>query len=216
MKKRHPFFEKFLFLRFYLILTYQFETLAKSYEQSNQHYLDLFQANRKLAIDEIYLDHKPYFIHYLKQYYPINSDLDMIYTDAVLVLIEKLPNPLFQLTCTIQTYLNAIGKNKLFKLINREPELSTLPDGFDCSDWLDEIELDGISPLEYAIFKKVFNQMAEARSKCYEIFQRFYFHCQSMKEIANELGYGTEANARQQKYKCLLSLKKNIAKQLKK
>ena len=190
--------------------------MAKSYDQSNQYYLGLFRANRKRGIDVIYLDHKQYFIQYLAQFYPIYSDLDMIYTDAVLVLIENLGRSSFQLTCTIQTYLNAIGKNQLFKKINREPEVSTLPEGFDCGDWLEDIELDGISPAEYAIFKKVFKQMAEARSKCYQIFQRVYYQGQAMKEIALELGYSSEANARQQKYKCLLRLKENIDKQLKK
>ena len=192
------------------------QALAKPYEQSNQFYLGLLKANHRLGVDQLYLDHKRYFIHYLEQYYPIYSDLDIIYSDAVLVLIEKLRNPDFQLTCTIQTYLNAIGKNQLFKQINREPELSNLPENFDCVDWLDELELDGITTEEYTIFKKVFDQMATARSTCYELFQLFYYQSLSMREIAFELGYGSEAVARQQKYKCLLSLKKIIAKHLRK
>jgi RNA polymerase sigma factor (sigma-70 family) len=180
----------------------------------NEYYLELFQVNRRLGIDQIYLDHKRYFIQYLEQYYPIVSDLDMIYSDAVLVLIEKLSDPAFQLTCKIQTYLNAIGKNQLFKRINRQKEVSNLPDYFDCNDWLEDVELEDITAQEYAIFKEVFNKMAEARSKCYQLFQLFYYQKSSLNEIALALGYSTEANARQQKYKCLLRLRAHIHKLL--
>ncbi len=188
--------------------------MSKAQNLSNQHYLDLFQANRDFAIEQIYLDHKHYFVRFLAQYYPIQSDLDSLYSDAVLVFIEKLAQPSFRLTCTIQTYLNAIGKNQLFKMINREKEKSSLPDDFDSSDWLEDLELDGVSPEEYAVFTQVFQQMAEARSKCYQLFQLFYYQNLSMLEIALELGYSTEANARNQKYRCLLRLKEHIAKQL--
>jgi RNA polymerase sigma factor (sigma-70 family) len=188
--------------------------LAQTSVPSNQYYLDLFKARYERAIDQIYLDHKRYFIHYLEQYYPIYSDLEELYSDAVIVLCENLTKPTFELTCTIQTYLNGIGKNKLFKKINREPEVSNLPDGFDCSDWLEDVELEGISPREIAIFTEVFNKMAAARSKCYQLFQLFYYQSRSMREIADELGYSSEANARQQKYKCLTRLRAHIDKLL--
>lgn len=188
--------------------------MAQTSVPSNQYYLDLFRDGYERAIDQIYLDHKRYFIHYLEQYYPIYSDLEELYSDAVIVLYENLTKPTFELTCTIQTYLNGIGKNKLFKKINREPEVSNLPDGFDCSDWLEDVELEGISPQEIAIFTEVFNKMAAARSKCYQLFQLFYYQSLSMREIADELGYSSEANARQQKYKCLTRLRAHIDKLL--
>jgi DNA-directed RNA polymerase specialized sigma24 family protein len=122
----------------------------------------------------------------------------------------------FQLTCKIQTYLNAIGKNQLFKRINRQKEVSNLPDHFDCNDWLEDVELEDITAQEYAIFKEVFNKMADARSKCYQMFQLYYYQMSSMKDIAHELGYSSEANARQQKYKCLVRLREHINKRLEK
>jgi DNA-directed RNA polymerase specialized sigma subunit len=56
--------------------------------------------------------------------------------------------------------------------------------------------------------------MAAARSKCYQLFQLFYYQSRSMREIADELGYSSEANARQQKYKCLTRLRAHIDKLL--
>lgn len=190
--------------------------MAKTYDQSNQYYIDLIQANPERGVDRIFLDHKQYCIRYLAQYYPIYSDLEEIYSDAVMVLYENLFKPDFHLTCTLQTYLCSIGRNQLFKRINRQKEVSNLPDNFDCNDWLEDVELEDISPREYAIFKKVFNEMAEARSKCYQMFLLFYYQDCSMKKIAQKLGYSSEANARQQKYKCLLRLRAHIDKLLKK
>lgn len=190
--------------------------MAKTYDQSNQYYIDLIQDNSERGIDRIFLDHKQYCIKYLAQYYPIYSDLEEIYSDSVMVLYENLFKPDFHLTCTLQTYLCSIGKNQLFKRINRQKEVSNLPDGFDCGDWLEEVELDGISPQEYSIFVDVFNKMAEAKSKCYQMFQLLYYQKSSMKDIAHELGYSSEANARQQKYKCLVRLREHINKRLEK
>jgi DNA-directed RNA polymerase specialized sigma24 family protein len=133
-----------------------------------------------------------------------------------MVLYENLFKPDFHLTCTIQTYLCSIGKNKLFKRINRQKEVSNLPDNFDCNDWLEDVELDGITPQEYSIFVDVFNKMAAAKSKCYQMFQLYYYQKSSMKDIAYVLGYSSEANARQQKYKCLVRLREHINKRLEK
>ncbi len=189
--------------------------MAKSYEQSNQYFLNLFQTNRDKGIDAIYLAHKDYFINYLAQFYNRYEELEELYCDAVLVLNEKLISPSFQLTCSIQVYLNAIGRNQVFKRIKNPPIEMPWPENFTCEDWLQDVEFDGISEREYEIFRRLFQQMAEAKSKCYQIFQLFYYQELPMWEIAIELGYSSEANARNQKYQCLVRLREKIYKILK-
>lgn len=189
--------------------------MAKTYDQSNQPFLDLFQANRDRGIDRIYIAHKDYFVEYLAQYYPMYEELEEVYSDAVVVLFEKLITPTFTLTCTIQTYLNAIGRNHVFKRMKNPPKEVSWPEDFICEDWLAEVEFSGISDREYEIFLRLFQKMAKAKSKCYQIFQLFYYQELPMWEIAIELGYSSEANARNQKYQCLVRLRENITKLLK-
>ena len=177
--------------------------------QTNQEFIDLFKIDRLGGIELIYKKHKRYCIDFLLQYYPVRADIEEIYNDGVLVLHDKLLDPSFELTCSIQTYLNTICKNQLFKKINRQKQFSSLPDEFDSEDWFeDEPTQEPNVERELEVLRLELNHMADSGKKCYELFQLVYFEKYSMAEIADLLGYTTAANASNQKYKCLQRLKK--------
>ena len=157
----------------------------------------------------IHKRHKQYCIDFLLQYYPVREDIEEIYNDGVLVLHDKLLDPSFELTCSIQTYLNTICKNQLFKKINRQKQFSSLPDEFNSEDWFEDEPTQGPDvERELEVLRQELNHMAASGKKCYELFQLVYFEKYSMAEIADLLDYTTAANASNQKYKCLQRLKK--------
>ena len=80
--------------------------------------------DRRGGIELIHKRHKQYCIDFLLQYYPVREDIEEIYHDGILVLHDKLLDSSFQLTCSIQTYLNTICKNQLFKKINLQGYLA--------------------------------------------------------------------------------------------
>lgn len=49
---------------------------------------------------------------------------------------------------------------------------------------------------------------------CKSILEAFYFKKQNMQEIAENFGYTNAENAKNQKYKCLMRLKKLFFKQI--
>ena len=179
--------------------------------QTNQEFIDLFKIDRLGGIELIYKKHRRYCIDFLLQYYPVRADIEEIYNDGILVLHDKLLEPSFELTCSIQTYLNKICRNQLFRKINRQKEFSSLPDEFDCDDWLEDEQTQGPGfDRELEVLRDELAKLARRGSKCYELFQLVYFEKYSMEEIADLLEYSSAANARNQKYKCLQRLKVHI------
>ena len=179
--------------------------------RTNQEFIDLFNIDRLGGIELIYKKHKCYCIDFLLQYYPVRADIEEIYNDGVLVLHDKLLEPSFELTCSIQTYLNTICKNQLFKKINRQKQFSSLPDEFDSDDWFeDELTQGPGLDRELEVLRDELTKLARRGSKCYDLFKLVYFEKYSMEEITDLLDYGTPGNTRNQKYRCLQRLKEHI------
>jgi len=54
-----------------------------------------------------------------------------IYHDALIVLYEKAKGGEFQLTCSLQTYLNSICRNQLLSVLRRDALMLPLAEGSD-------------------------------------------------------------------------------------
>lgn len=139
------------------------------------------------------------------------ADAEEIFNDALLVLIEKVSQPSFELQSKLSTYLYGIvrflWKNELRKR-NKEADL----------EWnnvliLDEHELDYHLEKEerYFLLEKI---VASLPTKCQAILERFYFKKQNMKAIAEALNFSSVNSAKTQKYKCMekaIQLAKNVS-----
>lgn len=123
-----------------------------------------------------------------------------IFNDSLILLIEKVSNPKFELTAKLSTFLYGINrflwKNELRKRY-KNPEL----------EWSDTLILSA-EDLDYneekeekiKILEKVLNQVTE---RCKKIFELFYFKKKDMNTIANELDFSSVNSAKTQKYKCM-------------
>ncbi len=128
------------------------------------------------------------------------QEAEEIFTDALIVLIEKVSNPKFELTSKLSTYLYGIARflwmNEL-KKTKRKYEL-------EWSDTLILIDED----LDYDFekeeqLKQLETVISQVSQKCQEIFELFYFKKESMKNIAELLGFTSVNSAKTQKYKCI-------------
>jgi DNA-directed RNA polymerase specialized sigma24 family protein len=64
-------------------------------------------------LDQVYLQNKEYCLNFMKRKHQDFEAIKDIYQDAIIVLYENTRNPKFELTCSIQTYLNSICRNQL-------------------------------------------------------------------------------------------------------
>jgi RNA polymerase sigma factor (sigma-70 family) len=147
------------------------------------------------------------------------DELNDIFQDAILILYEKILSGNFELTSSIQTYLNSICRFQLLnkfkiekKLVNENDKMSFDFMNKDLS--FDEAITDVLEPIEnekekqFTAIEKALLNMKEAGGKCYNLLILFWYQKKSMDEIADILDYTNAANAKNQKYKCQKRLEK--------
>lgn len=168
---------------------------------SNTNYTDkdVINALRESdnGLDLLYKRHKSYCINFMKSMYKDHEELKDIYHDAIMVFYEKINTLGFELTCSIQTYLNTVCRNQILKRVNhtKRYEINGSDDNDDIIESITDTleEFDDVNNERIKVMRKVFEQMRESSSKCYEIMVRFWYKQHSMEKIAIDLGY---ANAR--------------------
>lgn len=125
-----------------------------------------------------------------------------IFNDSLVLLIEKVRVPSFELTSKLTTFLTGINrfllKNELRKKAN-EPFLSSE---------FQTIQYELIPSFEYDFEKeeklKVIDEILNTiQEKCKQILHFFYFEKRSMDFIAEKMGFSSVQSAKTQKYKCL-------------
>jgi RNA polymerase sigma factor (sigma-70 family) len=167
--------------------------------------------NDKSYFTKVYEDHREYSLNFMRK---MNNDSDLIkdiYQDAVIVLYENTRNPNFQLTCSIQTYINSICRNQLLNKYKEKSRFLTTNEDFDSTinDWYDqeynETKDERINSVEIALKK-----LKEAGGNCYEILTRYFYNKQSMDEIASEMNYSNGDNVKNQKSRCQKKIKELV------
>lgn len=154
-------------------------------------------------IDLIYLKHKSYSINFMRKMISDEDIIQDIYHDAIITLYEKILSGDFQLTSSIQTYLNSICRNQILTRFKKIKIHVTHNEEYDESvkDWLqddgEEIKENKMNAITHALEK-----LKNAGGNCYEILKRYYYENQSMDKIAQDLDYTNAANVKNQKARC--------------
>lgn len=172
-------------------------------------------------LSNIYLKHKEYCLNFMRRMisFSENDELEDIYQDAVIVLYEKVLSGDFELTSSIQTYLNAICRNQLLRrntlsqrqivyneYLKDDSEDESYRYNQTVNDWLND-ESDVNSERLSAILKSL-ETIKDAKGHCYEILTWFYYHNKTMHQIASQFGFSNADSAKSQKAKCQDKLKK--------
>ena len=179
--------------------------------------INILKANNG-SLSILYKRHKAYCINFMKSMYRDHEELKDIYHDAVMVFYEKIHTPGFELTCSIQTYLNTVCRNQILKRLNQSKRYKI--NGSDNNnDILDSItdtleELDDLNNERVRVMKKVFGIMKDTSEKCYEILMRFWYKNQTMDQIANAMHFANADSAKNQKARCQKEFKIEVYKRL--
>jgi RNA polymerase sigma factor (sigma-70 family) len=162
------------------------------------------------AATEIYRLYRPMLAKWLKSKGGKDEDTDDIFQDVLMILLNKAKDPEFCLTCKLSTYLFAISKRLWYKKLQRDANIF-YPD-MDEEDehsngMLYDEDING-----FLVKEAQFGQLSAALIKlgepCSSLLKAFYFQNKGMQEIAQDFQYTNPENAKNQKYKCLMRLRK--------
>jgi RNA polymerase sigma factor (sigma-70 family) len=135
-----------------------------------------------------------------------SDDAKDIFQEAMIVLYEKVRSGTFELNCLIKTYVYSVSRRlwlKRLQQMNRYvPAMENLQDTVAVEEDVEENErIDS----EFQAMERAINSLGEP---CKSLLEAYYLEKKSMQEIALFFGYTNAENAKNQKYKCLVRLKK--------
>lgn len=143
------------------------------------------------------------------------DDAKDIFQEAMMVLYDKARSGSFELNCQIRTYLYSVARRLWLKKLNQSNRHTA---DFDDTNET-QIAVDG-DVVEHeqkdAEFEMMHSAISTLGEPCKSLLEAFYFKNNSMQEIAENFGYTNAENAKTQKYKCLMRLKKIFFSQYKK
>jgi RNA polymerase sigma factor (sigma-70 family) len=148
----------------------------------------------------------PVIANYIKLNGGSEEEAKDVFQDAVVVLYRKLKDDTFELTCKIQTFLYSVSRNIWLNELKNKSLLS--PENEIRDQHEETTETD---PQENDIRSRIVllnNSLDKLGEPCASILKMYYIDDLSMNEIAGKMNYTNADNAKNQKYKCLIRLKK--------
>lgn len=136
------------------------------------------------------------------------DDARDIFQEAMVILFEKARSGSFRLSSQLGTYLYAVCRKLWLKRLQLQGRY------YVSSDYeIDEHNLSVNEDTEDAKEKDAtYTMMETALEKlgepCKSLLESFYIHKKGMNELVEMFGYTNADNAKNQKYKCLMRLKK--------
>ena len=163
------------------------------------------------ALTQIYRRYFPMMLHFVTSNSGSEEDAKDIYQEALIVLYEKVRSGSLELHCQLKTYLYSVGRRLWLKQLAqrsrfmvRDIEIPALEESA-----ADQIDHD---LTEHEERDRQFDLMADSLDRlgepCRTLLSDFYIQHMSMQDITEKFGYTNPDNAKTQKYKCLMRLKR--------
>jgi RNA polymerase sigma factor (sigma-70 family) len=173
---------------------------------SEQKLLEGLALNDRKAAETIYRQHYSMVQSLIVNNNGHPDDARDIFQEAMIVLYEKARSGSFELNCQLKTYLYSVCKRLWLKRLNQiqriTPEVENLEETVPVEE---ELEIHRQRNVDFLTMERSMNSLGEP---CKSLLEAYYLQKKSMVEIAGNFGYTNADNAKNQKYKCLMRLKK--------
>jgi len=129
-----------------------------------------------------------------------------IFQEAMIVLLQKARSGSFELNCQIKTYVYSVCRRIWLKKLQQYNRYTNEVEGMVGTVPVEEdVEEYEKRDQEFAMMEKAISSLGEP---CKSLIEAFYIQKRNMQDIASQFGYTNADNAKNQKYKCLMRLKK--------
>lgn len=157
------------------------------------------------ALSELYKMHYPMVSHFILSNSGTADEAKDIFQETVLIFYEKIKDGSLTLTCQIKTYLYSVCRRLWLKKLAEKNRFSGVIDSENFIGLETEKELPEETEEKFAVMERAMNMLGEP---CRTLLEDFYIKDSSMQDITEKFGYTNADNAKNQKYKCLMRLKK--------
>jgi len=162
--------------------------------------------NDSKAIESVYKDNFNMVLAYIINNNGSYDEAKDIFQEAMITLYEKAKSDSFVLTCQIKTYVYSVCRRLWLKRLQQLGRISTGVENYDETVVVEEdMEVHERRNAEFNMMERALNSLGEP---CKSLLEAYYLKKKGMNEIALMFGYTNADNAKNQKYKCLMRLKK--------
>jgi len=163
-------------------------------------------ANDRKSVETIYRENYSTIQSFIIKNNGYPDDARDIFQEAMIVLYEKVSTGTFELTCQIKTYLYSVCRRLWLKRLQQmqryNPSLESVDEIIAVEE---ELDLHEKRSADLIVMENALNKIGDP---CKSLLEAYYLHKKSMPELAEFFGYTNADNAKTQKYKCLVRLKK--------
>src|SRR3954447_19100495 len=190
---------------FKAVMVLKMNSVVKS-ETNEQLLLRGLAENDTKAIETIYKDNFKMVQAFILNNSGSYDDARDIFQEAMITLYEKAKSESFVLTSQIKTYVYSVCRRLWLKRLQQMGRYVPQVEGFEeMIPVEDDLEIYEKKNADFAIMERALGSLGEP---CKSLIEAYYIHKKGMTEIATEFGYTNADNAKNQKYKCLMRLKK--------
>jgi RNA polymerase sigma factor (sigma-70 family) len=168
--------------------------------------LEGLAANDTSAVETIYRENYSTIQAFIVKNSGYPEDARDIFQEAMIILFEKAKQESFELSCQIKTFIYSVCRRLWLKRLQQQsryyPASEIIKETVPVED---ELEVHEKLNIDLTLME---NALSKIGDPCKSILEAYYIQKKSMPEIADMFGYTNADNAKTQKYKCLLRLKK--------
>jgi RNA polymerase sigma factor (sigma-70 family) len=168
--------------------------------------LQAIAKNDRKALESIYKENFSMIQSHVLNNNGSVDDARDIFQEAMIVVYQKSISGNFELNCQLKTYLFSICRRLWLKKLHEAKNFMAADDNLEQTVSVEE-ELENHEKVnnDYIIMESALSKLGEP---CKSLIEAYYFQKKNMQEIAANFGYTNADNAKTQKYKCLMRLKK--------
>ena len=175
-------------------------------ETNEQKLLEGLAHNDRKAIEAIYKQHFNMVQSLILNNNGFPDDARDIFQEAMIVLYEKARSGSFELNSQLKTYLYSVCRRLWLKRLNQQQRFSPEVDNLEETVAVEEdVERHEQRNKDFLVMERSLKNLGEP---CKSLLEAYYLEKKSMVDIAADFGYTNADNAKNQKYKCLMRLKK--------
>src|SRR5688500_16794011 len=181
--------------------------MQKAAENTDEALIAGIRNDDDRALADLYKIHYPMVAHFILSNSGSSDEAKDIFQETILIFYEKIKDGSLTLTCQIKTYLYSVARRLWLKKLAEKNRFSGVIDSenFISLESENDAELPEETEQKYAVMERAMNMLGEP---CRTLLEDFYINASSMQDITEKFGYTNADNAKNQKYKCLMRLKK--------
>jgi len=174
-------------------------------ENNERSLLQWLARSDKKAIETIYKDNFNSIQALIINNNGTGEDAKDIFQEAMVVLYEKVQLSSFELNCQIKTFLYSVSRRLWLKRLIQMNRLNISESQEELISVDEDVAEHEKRNQDFLMMEKALHSIGEP---CKSLLEAFYMKKKTMQEIATSFGYTNAENAKNQKYKCLIRLKK--------